>query len=182
MITVTIGSHAVRAGLARLSALTRDLTPVFRSMGTTLKSITEGTFNSAGASYRPQPWAPKKSGGASNLQRSTTLAKSFQLSAGPREAVVTATPVYAAIHQFGFSGRQPVKEHRRRITTAFGRQLKFPVWSTVRAHSREFNMPARPFFPLAGEGLTPAAERLIVRAGERAVQGVVDAQPDAGMV
>jgi phage gpG-like protein len=177
VIPITINTTAVRAALDRIEALARDTTPVTRAMGTTLKSITEGTFNSAGASFRPIRWASKRSGKASNLQKSTTLAKSFQLSVTPNTATVSATPVYAAIHQFGFHGPQPVREHTRKVTQVFGRKLNYPIMSTVRAHSRTMNMPARPFFPITPSGeLTDAASKLILRAAERAIQRAVGGQ------
>ena len=42
---------------------------VLRAMGTTFKSLTEGTFNSAGAQYRPQPWPAKKDGSLNAISR-----------------------------------------------------------------------------------------------------------------
>ena len=148
-------------------------------MGTTLKSITEGNFNSVGAEFRPIPWAPKRSGEASNLQKSTTLAKSFQLAVTPNTATVSATPVYAGIHQFGFDGIQSVKSHTRKVTQAFGRKLDPPVTATVREHTRKMIMPARPFFPITPAGeLTQDALTLIVRAAERAAQRAINGRPD----
>lgn len=74
---------------------------VLRAMGTTFKSITEGTFNSVGAQYRPKEWAPKKDGSPSNLQKTTTLAKSFALEVSDDTAKVSNPTKYAATHQFG---------------------------------------------------------------------------------
>lgn len=159
MITVTVKHEGLDRLMARVRAL-RNATPVMRAMGTTLKSITEGNFNSAGAKYRPQPWLPKRDGSPSILQKSTTLAKSFQLHVWPMRAVVSNPTVYAAIHQFG--GTILPKS-----TNASG-LLRFPSggrwWST-----RKVVMPARPFFPMDKTGrLTSAAVRLIERAGARA--------------
>jgi phage virion morphogenesis protein len=74
---------------------------VLRAMGTTFKSITEGTFNSAGSAYRPKEWAPKKDGSPSILQKTTTMAKSFALEVTDDAAVVSNPTKYAATHQFG---------------------------------------------------------------------------------
>ncbi len=52
---------------------------------------------------------------------------------------------YAAIHEYGFQGVQTVKESLRTITKAFGKDLKSPVTFSVRAHSRNVNMPERSF-------------------------------------
>lgn len=74
---------------------------VLRAMGTTFKAITEGNFNSVGAAYRPHPWAAKKDGTKSILQKSTTLAKSFMLEVDDNTARVSNPTIYAATHQFG---------------------------------------------------------------------------------
>lgn len=74
---------------------------VLRAMGTTFKSLTEGTFNSAGAQYRPLPWPAKKDGSPSILQKTTTLSKSFTLEVTDDVATVGNPTKYAATHQFG---------------------------------------------------------------------------------
>ena len=74
---------------------------VLRAMGTTFKSLTEGTFNSAGSQYRPAPWPSKKDGSPSILQKTTTLAKSFTLEVTDEMAKVGNPTKYAATHQFG---------------------------------------------------------------------------------
>lgn len=170
MVQIEVAGDQLKSVFTQLSGLKFDTTPVMQAIGTTLKSITEGNFNSVGASYRPAPWAAKKSGGASNLQKSTTMAKSFHLTYGPRIAVISNPTVYGPIHQFGLEGDEPVPEHTRRITVAFGRKLKQPTTVTVRAHTRRMHMPARPFLPITPAGqLTPAADLLASRAGERAL-------------
>ena len=52
---------------------------------------------------------------------------------------------YARIHEFGFQGTQSVKEHTRMQYFAFGRAMDPPKQVNVRAHSRNMNMPARPY-------------------------------------
>lgn len=113
---------------------------VLRAMGTTFMSITQGTFNSVGASYRPSPWAPKKDGTPSNLKKSGLLAQSFHLEVTDQFAKVSNPTVYAATHQFG------------------------------RDFGRGSPIPARQFFPVKDGKLTPAAERLIMAAGQRALE------------
>jgi phage gpG-like protein len=166
MITVSVQDAELKTVLARLAALSQDATPVLRAMGTTLKSITEGNFNSAGASYRPHPWKAKRDGKASNLQASTTLAKSFALAVTPHSATVSNPTVYAAIHQFG--GTIQAKNQPLLRFQAGGRW-----WS-----KQSVTMPARPFFPITPAGeLTASAARLIARAGERALQRLVTPRP-----
>lgn len=112
---------------------------VLRTMGTTFMSITMGNFNDAGARYRPAPWPAKKDGTPSKLQKSGTLARSFHLQVTSQAAKVSTPVIYAATHQFG------------------------------RTEGRGAPIPARPFFPVLGGKLTPAAEQLISRAGERQI-------------
>ena len=53
MFTVTVQTNPLRGLADRLKRLGQDATPVMEAVGTTLLSITQGTFNSAGAMYRP---------------------------------------------------------------------------------------------------------------------------------
>ena len=126
--------------LAKLAAAAKHPEKVLRSMGTTFMSITMGNFNDAAAEYRPKPWANKKDGTPSKLQKSGTLARSFHLTVTNESATVSTPTIYAATHQFG------------------------------RAEGRGAPIPARPFFPVADGKLTPAAEALIARAGQRAIE------------
>jgi phage gpG-like protein len=156
---VTVHSAELQAALRALSNLGRDASPVLRSMGTTLKSITEGNFNSVGARYRPAPWKKKRDGKASNLQQSTTLAKSFALAVTPTKATLSNPTVYAAIHQFG--GEIVAKNSPLLRFRSGGRW-----WS-----KKKVTIPARPFIPITPDGqLTPEASNLVARAGLRAIQ------------
>ena len=147
----------ISPALTRLIATARHPQPVLRSMGTTFKSITEGAFNSVGADMRPTAWPAKRDGNPRNLLKSTTLAHSFHLAVGDRTATVSTPVIYARIHQYGGV-----------IKAKNGKALRFQIggkWITV----AQVTIPARPFFPVLGGQLTPAAERLILRAGERAL-------------
>jgi phage virion morphogenesis protein len=114
---------------------------VLRAMGTTFKSITEGTFNSAGAGYRPSPWPAKKDGSPSILQKSTTMAKSFQLVVTDDAAVVSNPMIYAATHQFG-------------------------------REQGSGEIPARPFYPVKDDKLTPKAEEKIAASARRVMNNI----------
>ena len=111
-----------------------------RAMGTVFMSITQGNFNGVGARYRPVPWANKKDGTPSNLKKSGLLSQSFHLEVTDNFAKVSNPTVYAATHQFG------------------------------RDWGRGSPIPARPFFPVQNGKLTPAAEKLIMAAGERVLR------------
>jgi len=162
MITVRVNDAGMRDLLARARAVKANPSPILRAMGNTLKSITEGTFNSAGAKFRPIPWVSKRDGTPSNLQASTTLAKSFFITVDKTKAVVGTPIKYAAIHQFGAVIRPKNPGGALRFFSG-GR------WWIV----KRVTIPARPFFPIDGsEGVTtftPAALTLMLRAGERAL-------------
>lgn len=56
---------------------------------------------------------------------------------------------YGKLHELGWKGTQTVKRHTRRITKAFGRQLKEPVTYTVPAHDRYMKFKRRPWLRTA---------------------------------
>lgn len=172
-LSFTVTADQVRPVLEKLRKSTADPTPVLRAMGTTFKSITEGAFNSVGARFRPRPWANlltvrRDTKGKltferslpSILTRSGALAHSFHLTVSAREARVATPMIYAAIHQFG------------RTIEAKGRALRFKLrFLDDFFYAKSVTIPARPFFPVneSGTELTPEADRLISRAGERAL-------------
>jgi len=59
-------------------------------------------------------------------------------------ATVGTNVEYAAIHEYGFSGSVQVKSFQREMTKAFGKPIS-PTQVTVRAHTRNVNMPERSF-------------------------------------
>ena len=59
-------------------------------------------------------------------------------------ATVGTNVEYAAIHEYGFSGSVQVKSFQREMTKAFGKPIS-PTQVTVRAHTRNINMPERSF-------------------------------------
>jgi phage gpG-like protein len=59
-------------------------------------------------------------------------------------ATVGTDVVYAAYHEYGFSGVEQVRQHLRRVIQAFGKPIA-PVEATVRAHARHVHYPARSF-------------------------------------
>ncbi|MGA3268065.1 MAG: phage virion morphogenesis protein [Verrucomicrobiota bacterium] len=139
-----LGFHLTRndvsPALSKLAATARHPAPVFRAMGTVFLSITMGTFNDAGADYRPKVWVPKKDGTPSKLQKSGTLSRSFHLAVTDKNATVSNPCIYAATHQFG------------------------------RTEGRGSPIPARPFFPVVDGKLTDRAAEKIRLAGLRAIE------------
>ncbi len=49
---------------------------------------------------------------------------------------------YAGVHQDGFSGSVQVPAHVRRISQAFGKALKFPVYQSVGSFTRMMEIPS----------------------------------------
>lgn len=52
---------------------------------------------------------------------------------------------YARIHEYGFSGNESVKAHKRFQSKAFGKLMKNPHEVDVRAHNRFMVIKARPY-------------------------------------
>jgi phage gpG-like protein len=165
---ININTAQIARFLRRLDELNQNQEPVLRSIGTTLKSITEGAFNSVGADFRPKPWPPKRDGSASNLQASGTLAKSFTLDVSSNSVTLGNPTIYAAIHQFG--GTIKPKDKPLLRFQSGGR------WWSV----KQVTIPARPFVPLDDSGrLTKDAADLMLRAGIRALQRLLS-EPEPG--
>jgi phage gpG-like protein len=164
MITVTLQDNQVTALLDRARAAAKSPRPILRAMGTTLKSITEGTFNSVGAEYRPAPWPAKRDGTPSNLQsQNPVLSKSFFLTVTDDAAIVSNPTRYAAIHQFG----GVIKPREKKALHFVVNGMHFTVQSVT--------MPARPFFPVTPAGqFSPRAAERITAAGGRALQRLLD--------
>lgn len=144
-VSFTVKVDTLRPQLAKLQAAGKDTTPVMRSMGNVFKSITEGNFNSVGAQHRPAPWPAKKDGTAATLKKSGLLWHSFHLTVGKNLATLSNPTPYAAHHQFGSS----------------------------KATGRGSGLPARPFYPVVNNQLTPYAQAQITAAGERAIRRVL---------
>ena len=160
-VSFKVTRNDISPKLSKLAAAAKHPEPVFRAMGTTFMSITMGNFNDAGAEYRPKPWAPKKDGTPSKLQKSGTLSRSFHLTVTDKSAVVSNPTIYAATHQFG----RPTKTTHVH-TDAAGKRSESQTVGGI---------PARPFFPVDDSGkLTPAAEEKIAAAGQRAIMRQVE--------
>jgi len=59
--------------------------------------------------------------------------------------IVSTNVGYGKAHEYGGLQTQTVREHLRLVKKAFRKDLKSPVWSTVRSHSRTVNLPERSF-------------------------------------
>lgn len=147
----------ISPALSRLAATARNPKPVLRAMGTTFMSITMGNFQK-NATYRPKPWPNKTDGTPSNLQKSTTLAKSFHLEVTDTYAKLSNPTIYAPVHQFGAT-----------IRAKDGGRLRFSLGGKT-IYAKSVTIPARPFFPVVDDRLTSAAEEKIANAGRRVIE------------
>lgn len=75
---------------------------------------------------------------------------------------------YGPTHQYGLDTIQ-VPEHTRIISKAFGKPLKFPVAATVKAHTKDANVPARPFL-----GIHQRQRSKIVKAFEAHIENLTN--------
>lgn len=73
---------------------------------------------------------------------------------------------YAAIHEYGFHGPVNVREHLRMIKQAFGRAIN-PKEITVRAHTRQVNLPEKSFLRSALREFEPTVISRLTAAAER---------------
>jgi phage gpG-like protein len=160
--TFTMTKNDISPALARLAASARHPRKVFLAMGNVFKSITVGNFNSAGLQYRPIPWVPKKDGTPATLKKTGLLWKSFNLEVTDQYARLSNPTPYAAVHQFGsadYHSGDVILEHHETATGSI----------TKLSGARKQNIPPRPFYPVENGRLTPAAEKLIAAAGEKAL-------------
>jgi phage gpG-like protein len=90
--------------------------------------------------------------------RSGALKSSIDVQIDKSAAGVTATVFsdldYAAAQEYGFSGTVNVRASLRLIKQAFGRPIATKAVS-VRAHSRQMNLPARSFLQSALDNMAP---------------------------
>lgn len=104
------------------------------------------------------------------LRRSIT-SKVKQSSTGVY-GIVGTNVVYGAVHEFGFSGRQNVKAHLRKVKQAFGRQIK-ERQVAVRAFTREVKLPERSFLRSALKDMRPEIREGLQREVRASLGGLL---------
>lgn len=80
-----------------------------------------------------------------NRLRSSIHASDVAITADKVSGVVGTNVVYAAAHEYGFSGPSAVKSHLRQIKQVFGHQLQSPITINISAFTRQTNIPERSF-------------------------------------
>lgn len=162
-VGIEIDDREVRELFATLVRKGADLSPVMREIAATLEAATQLRFKE-GVAPTGAPWLPlsavtratrakrSRSKGAAAVARALAgpmqplldtgrLRGSITSRYSAKQAVVGTNLVYAPIHQFGFRGPQAVKPHARRSRKGGTHQ--------VGGHTRNMNVPARPYFGLS---------------------------------
>lgn len=173
---ITINDRQIAAGLKALELRLSDLTPAMRAIAGALARETERNFSLQG---RPK-WAalrnpPERRRGGMILQDTGRLAASVTTRVEPRRAIIGSNAVYAAIHQFGGTIRQPARQQFARFKgnrfAKLGRKdgkigaRRGTRIGVLNIGERAFEMPARPFLPVEPDGtLQPAARGSVLDA------------------
>jgi len=166
-MTETVSVIVTTSDLQRCIDTCRRPGGVIRVVVNLIKSITEGTFSSVGASYRPSPWKRKLDGSPCILQKSSRLVHSFRTHFSEFSGTLSTDAPYAGIHQFG--GKTPPHEilPRRKSALAFT-SAKFGNVIVRKVNHPGSRIPPRPFIPITPDGrLTTAVSYLAERAAER---------------
>lgn len=74
---------------------------------------------------------------------------------GAVTGVVSTNVKYGKKHEYGSTETVTVKEHVRLVRQAWGKQLKHPVWATVKAHAMKQNIKERSFLRSALDDMKP---------------------------
>ncbi|MEO1082391.1 MAG: phage virion morphogenesis protein [Pseudomonadota bacterium] len=121
----------------------RRLGPLLRRTGRYLVRDAQVNIR-LGRDVRGAPLAPIRRDGQI-LRDTSRLYRSIAYRLGQNEVRVGTNVEYARAQNYGFQGNVTVGRHTRRITQAFGRPLRFPVFQTVEPYERYMNLPAREY-------------------------------------
>lgn len=147
---VTIDDRDLMRKLGQLERKTSGLAPVLKNIGEYKVKATQGLFDKQ---QDPQgvAWAAlserykKKKKGNKILTETRRLRDSIIYAVRNGNLRIGTNVVYGAPHQFGIDKDLHVPAHKRLVKQAFGKSLAFPVWASVRAHSFNPHLPARPY-------------------------------------
>jgi phage virion morphogenesis protein len=151
-----IDDRDVQRTLQRIEKKSGNLHPCLKNMGVYLVESIQGRFtrqvDPAGqrwAALKPATLKQKKH--TKILTETSGLRDSFVYSVRNNGLKVGTNKIYAAPHQFGLDKDLHVPAHKRRVTQAFGKELKFPVWAQVKAHTFNPKLPARAMLGFSNE-------------------------------
>ena len=147
---VTIDDRDLMRKLGQLERKASGLAPVLKNIGEYKVQATQALFDKQ---QDPQGvrWAAlsdryrKKKKGPKILTETRRLRDSIIYAVRAGNLKIGTNVIYAAAHQFGVNRSVVIPAHRRLVKQAFGKPLRFPVWSQVRAHAVNPHLPARPY-------------------------------------
>ena len=146
-----IDDRDIQRELQRLERKAGNLNPCLKNIGQYLVESTQGRFTKE-VDPAGVKWAALRASTKARKKHSKILTEKGGLRASVIYAVrnnglrVGTNKPYGATHQFG---RDKMPEHKRTVTTAFGKKLKFPVWAQVKSYDPK--IPARPFLGFSDE-------------------------------
>ena len=159
MISIKVNTDALEHTVETLQHRFSHMRPVMAGISLLMLEVVEDAFANERDPVTGTPWQPLKPATQQQrarhghtgkiLQVTGSLATSIQAEAGDDYALVGTNKSYAAVHQFGFSGAQSVSAHNRQVSKVFGKRLPHAVHQAVKAHSRQQNIPARPFLGMS---------------------------------
>lgn len=166
-VEFSFADGGLRAALKRAEAAGIDLGDPLRASGALLESSTRERFDT-GIGPDGAAWKLSKRviehGGKTLRDRGNLLDSiTYVVREAEREVEVGSdgrrdSAKYAHVHQFGYSETHQVKGHTRLIVQAFGAELKFGVYQTVKDHTRKANLPARPFIGISDTDMLDLTE------------------------
>lgn len=119
-----------------------------------------------------EKWKPLKHREGQPLRDTGRLRNSITFQASEKYVEIGTNVVYGRAHQFGVT-KQNVPEHTKLINQAFGKKLKFPVYATVKAHTKNPKIPARPFL-----GIENRQKKKIVQAFVATISKLLEGKAD----
>jgi phage gpG-like protein len=84
--------------------------------------------------------------------------------------IVSTNVKYGKAHEYGYKGPVNIKAHMRLIKQAWGKPLKYPVWSSVKAHTANVDLPERSFLRSALRDMAPEIKADIASAINGAIR------------
>lgn len=118
-------------------------------------------------------WKPLKHREGQPLRDTRRLQSSITFFASEKYVEIGTNVAYATAHQFGVT-KQNVPEHIKLINQAFGKKLKFPVYATVKAHTKNPKIPARPFL-----GIEARQKKKIIKAFQVQISKILEGKANS---
>lgn len=143
-----------------------DREKVFDRIGTALVGQVQLSFRNS-VSPHGEKWKPLKFRRGQPLKDSGRLSNSIAHESSDTKIriFVEGGLEYASAHNDGVDESQQVKEHTRRITKVFGRNIR-PKTISIRSFVRQQDIPQRQFIPNDSRGIPKKwfdiAERLLI--------------------